>query len=219
MMSDLPEDEKDVVLSAEIMDRAERKAMKEQLRKEEEDKKAKLSDAEIEAALENTQLAKAEIAKRKRYIKIGLSIVFIALMIWAYNYLFGRYSAKMTFGICRTYLELNVQFPQDLRLSTVEDFGSYVRIWYSQLDAFGEFRMEQIQCHFKNREGGGTIVEKILINRREVDPDKIKSFNKIIPVIIQSPVDLTMPYPLADSLEDLQIDTDSFRFQLNLRPK
>ena len=148
--------------------------------------------------------------------KGGIAFTIIALFTWAGFYLFAPYKAGITYGICKTYLELNVQFPQDLRISTVDDLGSSVRIWYTQVDAFGEYRMESIHCHYRADEVTGAALDKITINRREVNPARVTEFNKILPVIINSPPDLTIPYPLPDSLENLQLETDRFRFQLNL---
>jgi len=211
-MSDT-EDNVDKVLgiSAEIMDRAERKALKQKEKAEAKTKKVEPTQQEIEAALANSKLAAVQKAKRKKMFKIGGAFLGIAFLYWAYSYLFAPYKAGMTFGICKTYLELNVSFPQELQISTVEDFGQYIRIWYTQLDAFGQYRMENIQCHFRADESTGAALEKILINRREVDPAKVESFNKIIPVILQSDIDLTIPYPLPDSLQNLKIETDLFR--------
>lgn len=218
-MSDTPEDDDKVTLSAEMMDREERKALKKKQREEEEANKVEPTQDEIEQALANSKLAEAQKAKRKKMFKLGGGAVGIGLIVWLVMYLFAPFKAGMTYGICKTYLELNLRFPQELRVSTVDDLGMSVRIWYTQIDAFGEYRMENIHCYFRADEVTGAAVEKILINRRQVDPAKVTEFNKVVPVILANPPDLTIPYPLPDSLENLQIDTDSFRFQLNLQGK
>lgn len=216
-MSDTPSDEDEgVVLSAEMIDREERKKQKAAAKAEAEAKKPKRTREEIEAALAKSKLAAAERKRKMRIFKNVGAAAAVAFICWAGFYLFKPYKAGMTFGICKTFLELNVQFPQDLRLSTVEDYGQYIRIWYTQLDAFGEYRMESIQCHFRADEVTGAAVEKILINRKELEPARITEFNKIIPTILAFPPDLTVPPPLPDSLQDLQVDPNAFRFQLNL---
>ena len=216
-MSDdtLPDDE-GVTLSVDIMDRAERKALKEKAKKEAAAKKVEPTQDEIEAALAKSKLAAAEKAKRKKMFKWGSILIGGGLFIWLVKFLFTPFTAGMTYGVCKTFLELNVRFPQELRISTVDDLGQSVRIWYTQVDAFGEYRMESIHCYFRSDEKMGAAVSKITINRREVDPEKIDRFNNILPVVLANPGDLTIPYPLPDSLGNLQINTDAFRFQLNL---
>lgn len=218
-MSDTPMDDDDgVTLSAEIMDREERKALKEKEKAEEEANKVERSQEEIEAALAQSKMVAAEKAKRKKIFKYGLIVAFIGLFSWGMYYLLAPFKAGMTFGICKTFLELEMQFPQNMRVSIVEDFGQYVRIWYTQVDAFGEYRMENIQCHFRSDEVTGAAVERVAINRREVDQARVDDFNRSIAVILQNPPDLTIPPPLPDSLSGLQINADRFRFQLNLLP-
>ena len=212
-------DEEKVVLSVEMMDREERKRLKKKQKEEEDAKKVKPTQDEIEAVLAESKLVAAEKAKKMRMFKMGGSIAGVALLGYLGYYLFKPFEAGMTYGLCRTFLELYVQFPQDLRISSVDDLGMSVRVWYTQVDAFGEYRMERMQCYFKPDDVTGAALEKVTVDRREVDPLLIDSFNKSIPVVLANPPDLTIPYPLPDSLENLQIDTDSFRFQLNLGDK
>ena len=207
-----PKDEDDgLPLSAEMTDRAERRALKAKARAEAAAQAAEPEQDEIAAALAGSRLAAARTARRRRLFKGAGALAGLALLGWIVHYLFMPYKGGMTFGICKTFLELNVRFPQDMRISTVDDFGDNVRIWYTQLDAFGEYRMENIQCHFRADEATGAAIDKITINRRAVDPQRVARFNKALPVILEFPPDLTIPYPLPDSLEDLQIETHLFR--------
>lgn len=221
MSDELSPDEESVVHGAEMIDREERKALKKAQKEAEKAKaKAKKQDQEpdeIEQALANSKLAEQQRLQRKRYFKYGMYVVGLTLVFWAYDFLFSPYTADMKYGICKVYLELNVQYPQDLRVSTVDDYGNYVRIWYTQLDAFGEYRMEQIQCNFVADQQYGMRIDKVAINRREVDPAKVTAFNRSIPVIRDFPPSLVVPPPLPDSLSGLQINTDAFRFQLNVK--
>ncbi|MEZ5815329.1 MAG: hypothetical protein R3E13_11525 [Alphaproteobacteria bacterium] len=215
-MSDTPKDDDNTedggaTLGAEIMDRAERIALKAKAKAKAASKKTEIAPDEVEIALANSKMAATQKLKRKKLFTRGGALAGLALFSWFAYGLFVPYKAGLTFGVCKVFLELHVQFPKDLRISTVDDFGDYVRIWYTQLDAFGEYRMESIQCNFRPDEVMGSAVERITINRREVDPERVELFNKILPVILQNPPDLTIPYPLPDSLKNLQIETDLFR--------
>ncbi|MEM7651029.1 MAG: hypothetical protein AAF204_02965 [Pseudomonadota bacterium] len=215
-MSDEANTDDEITLSAEMMDRAERKALKKKIKEEEAAKKAQRTPEEIEAALKRSKLAEAQKKKRKKQFKYGLLAALAAFLSWGVYYLFKPYQAGPIYGVCRTFLELQVQFPQDLRISTVEDMGMSARIWYTQLDAFGEYRMESIHCFFRQDDALGAALERVTINRRDVNSKVIEAFNPTIPIVLANPPDLTIPYPLPDSLQNLQINTDAFRFQLNL---
>ncbi|MBL4803763.1 MAG: hypothetical protein JKY71_02770 [Alphaproteobacteria bacterium] len=220
MSDELSPDEEAVVLGVEMVDREERKALRKAQKEAEKAAKAKKDSQEpdeIEQALANSRLAEQQRQQRKKYFKYGFYVLGLTFVIWAYDFLFAPYTSDMKYGICKVYLELDVQYPQDLRVSTVDDYGSYVRIWYTQLDAFGEYRMEQIQCNYVPDETLGMRLDKVAINRREVDPAKVEAFNRSIPVIRDYPPSLVVPPPLPDSLSGLQINTDAFRFQLNVR--
>ena len=216
MSDEVSDDDNGVTLSAEIMDREERKKLKAKKKAEEDAKKAPPTEEELKAAVAESKRLEAQKKKRKRTFNMIFGGGFAALIAYGVYYLFAPYQAGLTYGVCKTFLELNVRFPQDLRVSTVEDYGNYVRIWYTQLDSFGEYRMENIQCNFKEDPVTGAVLDTVSVNRREVDPAKVESFNISLAILLQNPPDLTIPYPLPDSLQSLQLNTDAFRFQLNL---
>jgi hypothetical protein len=153
--------------------------------------------------------------KRNRMFMLGGAVLFMGAMY----YLFKPFEGGITYGICKTFLELYVQNPRSLRLSTVDDFGDNVRIWFTQVDSFGEYRMEPIQCYFrystdadKKKYGEVSVVlDKVTVSRRELDPELVARFNPAIIGIIQNPPSLILPTALDDSLEDLQFDFGKFR--------
>ena len=208
----------------EMTDREQRRKKKKEARaKKLEALKSKNKEAdEIDKAMAGGKLGAKKKAQRKQQLKYAAIALFAVLVFWFGNYLFAPYQADLRYGICRIYLENSVRFPKYLRLSTVEDVYKNnvdiypVRIWYTQLDAFGEYRLENIQCEFKYDPELGTILDRILVNRREVSQKKVDRFNVVLPLIAANPPDLAYPAPLPDSLQDLQINTDSLRFQLNI---
>lgn len=213
-MTDTPETEKeDISIGFEIKDRAIRKAEKEKKRKEalEAQNKKTIDKVKIEGIL-----AQKEKAKKKNWFRLAGSGVGVALLFWLINFLFTPFKGDARFGVCKVFLENYVRYPTHLRVSSVEDFGNSLRIWYAQTDAFGAYRLESMQCFFKYDEQRGTIVEKITVNRLPVDQKRIDAFNVVLPVVLQNLPDLTFPTPLPDSLGDLQIDADMFRQRLNL---
>lgn len=218
-MSDAPQNDesKDPFLGAEMTDRAEKRERLKKARVEKE-------KDEVELALARGRLAEAKKAQRKKYIKFGAIAVGVGLLSWAGYFLFAPYEAGPPFGICKVYLENTVRYPQELRLSMVEDLRPInstdslggVRIWYTQIDAGGSYRMESIECYYRQDPELGAQVDRININRRPVEPEKIKKLNNILSVILKNMPDLTYPPAFSDSLSGLQINTDSIRMQLGI---
>lgn len=166
------------------------------------------AEQELESALKDSKLQQAAKHKRKNYFKLGGLALGGLFVIWVYNFLFALPIAGLGFGICKVYLEQNVRYPHTLQLSTVEQLNDFVRIWYTQVNAFGEYRMDHIKCTFESDPERGTQISDITFKsgffERSVDAAKIEAFNKMIPVIAANPGDLTYPRPLPDNLKDLK---------------
>lgn len=187
-----------------ILKRMKAKAAKADLRSQ--------AEKDVDDALAKSALVLKNKEERKFQMKIAAGVgVFLVLSYGVWWLFFSNYYGTRGFGICRTFLELNVQYPSLLRISTVELFDASVRIWYTQYDSYGDYRLEPIQCYFKIADDGAVSVERILMSRREVDPKKVEKFNVLVPMLLANPPDLTLPDPIPDSLADIQIQTDMFR--------
>ncbi len=170
-----------------------------------------LVEEQIDAALAQSGVQAKRKGIRKKRIKHAVIGGTVCLLGYGIHLGLKPFEGGMAYGICRVFLENYVRYPTLLRLSTVEEFDTSVRIWYTQVDSFGEYRMEPIQCYYKQDPERGTLVDKILINRREIDRKLVDDFNRALPAISAAPLDLVMPDPLPDSLQDLQFNTDMFR--------
>ena len=172
---------------------------------------------------EKPKLAKqnptSKVAAKKRKKRVGIfKKIGIAIMALIVGYgillLFKPYQGTMLYGICKVFLEQQAQFPHTLRLSVVQEFQQSARIWYSQVDAFGAYRLEPMECFYIPDEVTGAKLEYVTVGRRQLDPDIIERFNRSIPVILQNPPDLTLPTGFPDTLNDLKFDTGMFRKKL-----
>lgn len=170
------------------------------------------AEEEIDAGIKRS---KVKDHKKKRLItrlKIAGAVSTVLLLGYIfYLFFIAPFVGTMAYGICRVFLELNAQYPHTLRISTVEEFGVSVRIWFTQVDSFGQYRMEQMQCDFKADENLGFVLDKVTIDHREYDPAVIAKFNTSLPVVFEYPPDLNLPEPLPDSLESLQFEFEKFR--------
>ncbi|MGB4107533.1 MAG: hypothetical protein WBK55_07030 [Alphaproteobacteria bacterium] len=168
-------------------------------------------EEQIDADLARSSIENKRKSGRRFRFNLGIVGGVILLLAFGVHWLLKPYEGGLAFGICRVFLEGITRYPDHLRLSTVEEFDNSVRIWYTQVDSFGEYRMEPIQCYYKNDPELGTIIDKVTINRREIDPGLIDHFNRALPSVLVYPMDLTIPAPLPDSLQDLQFETQKFR--------
>lgn len=142
----------------------------------------------------------------------GIFILFVLFVLFASN---QRYEGTMVYGACKMFLELYVQYPQYLRMTEAEEFQTNetvsARIWFTQLDGFGQYRMEPIQCYFKEDPEKGYYLDRVTISRQDVDKQKVEAFNNILPALQAMQIDLTYPPPYASNVAGLKFDTDSFR--------
>lgn len=173
-------------------------------------------DKEIEETVSKSTTKKEADKRRKQQIKWGG--IAGAVLLLSFGIYLGMQPLKgsMAFGVCKTFIELNVRFPSTLRFSTVEELGTSVRVWYAVTDTFGSYRLELVQCYYKPDPSGQLpfLLDRIALNRRDLDSRKIDKFNIILPALFANPPDLTLPAPIPDSLQNMQIETDKFRMPI-----
>ena len=157
-------------------------------------------------------LAQKKLALRKKRQKQLMYLAVIALIGYGLWWMFKPFQSSIQYGICKTFIELNVPYPYTLYYSEVLDFSDgSVRIWFSHYDSFGDYRLMPVQCYFTPHETYGLGLSRIIIERREVDPAIVERFNNALPAILAYPPDLTYPTPLPNDPNQLQFDFDSYR--------
>lgn len=177
---------------------------------------------DVAEALEQSKLAEAQrIRKKKTIFRSSGLAVFALFSYWVYT-LFIPYQGVQPFGICRTFLELNVQYPDTLKLRETETFNSRIRIWFSHIDGYGQYKLQQIECMYKADDNLPYVLDSVLISNKlvnperrelfEVDIDKVRLFNKsVMPWIINYEMDLTLPWPVPNAISELQPQTHLYR--------
>lgn len=176
-----------------------------------EEKPPAPEDEEIETVVRKSRVQESKQKKKKSLmVRSGIAAVILLLGYFIYG-LFTPYKGGIHFGICKTFLERYVTFPSTLTLNSFEEFSDSIRIWHMHIDAFGQYRMEPIQCWFSQDQATGYLkLDRVTIKRREIEPEVIEQFNKSIPSIYANPPDLTLPYPLSDDLKNLHYEHNSF---------
>lgn len=110
----------------------------------------------------------------------------------------GPRKGSILYGICKTYLQQSVPYPETIVPTNVEQYPSATRIYYTSVDPFGQFKLEQIECVYAQDPNGNMLVQKILMNRQEVEADKVKAFSDTLPAVVAGKPDLTLPEPQPD---------------------
>lgn len=196
----------ELTIAEKILKRKQDPRLQEQLQAEQVEYEPR-ADKEIDDALKNSKFEKEKKEQKKKLFKLGGIGVGGIFLVWFASWLMAPFMGGPWLGACRTYLELNLQYPSTLELYSAQEFSNYITIWFTHTDGFGSYRMDSIKCVYEPDDYVGWKVKEIAINRTPVAAEKIEAFNKILPTVYNSGVDLTYPRPLFDALGNINIET------------
>ncbi len=146
---------------------------------------------------------------RKRAIRFGI-FAFFAYCVW---FLFKPFKASEIYGVCHTLVELTVPYPHTLYVSEVVPSQSKgLVMWYSHIDAFGEYRLEEIICNvgYVPSKDGVSPPKLTLFNlekrKQQTDPETIASLNNAMIYFQENPLIYNYPAALPDTIGALHFD-------------
>jgi len=183
-----------------------------QLKQSQKEKKKK-------PAIDKTNPAYIAKQKRKKMIYGGSALAVFVVLGFFVHWLGKPGQGSIYYGACKTFLELQVQFPDYLRLANViekqeKDF-LIVGIWHSRVDGFGQNNMERMDCYFAQNEDKRIILSKALINdRRPVAQEEIDRFSAVLPTVLSMEMNLDYPLDFPSRIADLKFDPNAFRTQI-----
>ena len=201
-------------IADKILKRKKDPELQRQLQSEQIDFEEKEKVDEIQDAVKKSKIEQIEAKNRKKKSRLAIAAIALPIVGYLGYLLFKPFEADMGYGFCRVFLEQNVQYPQYLVLSEIEQKRDFVRIWYVQTDSFGQDRLENIECYHGQDPELGYYISKIRINRRDIDPKKVERFNTSLSTIVAYPPDLTYPRRLHDALGNMDIQTYLFRKEI-----
>ena len=141
-----------------------------------------------------------QLKKRKRlYYYIGGGVAFLIFLIWLG---FQPTKGPIQYGICRTFLELELKFPQTIKMTYVEVFDKSLRMYYTYNDAFGSVKSEMLECDF--RPFSLMNIESVKKNRKPVAQEKVDYFNRMVPIVAGAKHNLIIPALPKDDLMSLR---------------
>lgn len=131
-----------------------------------------------------------KLKNQKLWIGIGASILLILIVAFACMPRKGT----IQYGICKIYIEKNIAiFPSTFyEILSYETYG-LAHIEYMNINLEGDKSYEIVECKFVQSPTRGLELTEVVHERDRRPDEEIKKFNKIIPIIIESPPDLTMP--------------------------
>lgn len=132
--------------------------------------------------------------KKLKQIGFGtLGIIVLIIMLCIYGC--QPKEGPQAYGLCSTFLELHTPYPHTLTYVDLEGSKTAIRIYYTSIDPFGQFRQETIECKFGADEKMGMKITEILRNRRPVDAELVKEFNMTLPAVMTGEPYLVVPGP------------------------
>lgn len=145
-----------------------------------------------------------KVVMRERLQIGGISLGALVVLVLIVMAVIHKDKGTIMFGVCKTFVELSITYPETLSVSEVEQYARAVRIFYSYTDAFGTHKSEFVECAFHNVPGKGAQLTTILLNRKDIDKETIDEFNQSISAIVEADPDLVLPRPFGDDLVTLK---------------
>ncbi len=146
---------------------------------------------DILLADEAHKMSPEEMKRLKKNLAVaGGILAFIVLFI---IYAIQPAKGTIAFGLCSTFLELNTPYPHTLSYTGVIETRTATRIYYRQIDPFGQFREEMMECTYGPDEKMGMRLVKVTRNRQPMDKALIEKFNLTLPLIGASDPYLVLP--------------------------
>jgi hypothetical protein len=97
---------------------------------------------------------------------VGVLLLVIVLVVYAMQPKEG----SMAYGICASFLELNIPYPHTVRHTDIEGSRTAVRIYFTHIDPFGEFKLQTIECKFGPDPNTGFRVTQIAFDPNRINP-------------------------------------------------
>jgi|TARA_R110002126_G_scaffold13118_1_gene55789 hypothetical protein len=138
-------------------------------------KSAKKTKADLAAHGVKVEKSKSN----KKFYLGGAGALLVGLvLVWGLQ----PTKASMNYGICKTYIELNVPYPHTLKFMDLIDRKLLVRMTYSYIDAYGQTIFFPITCKFDRDEQGRKYLDSVDVNRDKTHPledeERLAEFNK-----------------------------------------
>ncbi len=72
---------------------------------------------------------------------------------------------NLLYGICAGFLEQQIPFPKTLKHTSVEQYPKALRIYFTHIDAFGQYQFEMTECTFVQHPQNGVQLDRVFFNQ------------------------------------------------------
>lgn len=131
-------------------------------------------------------MALFEKKKRKKKkanwkLRFGIPFFLLAVLIW---YGTRPILGTQDFALCRTFVELQLKYPQTLKVLSSTKFQAEERVYYVYIGPYGERKIEMMSCKFGTDPASGRkILVEAKLNRKAMPEKSVRGFNQGLPYI------------------------------------
>lgn len=136
----------------------------------------------------------------KTGVWLAILVVVSAAGIW-YKVSQPAY-ATQRYGICKVFLEQYLRFPTTLTINQGGETRGSAVIRFSDVNPFGSQQVRTFECFFSQDAKGRTTLSRITMDRKAIAEEKIKFFQKEMPLLMVQELDNALPKDLPSNLLD-----------------
>lgn len=130
------------------------------------------------AALKENWPAIQKKATSTEGIKYGAGGFILIFIIFFFVQSCAPRKGTLLYGLCGSFLELNLQYPHTIKHVRVEQYRKAIRIYYNHVDSFGEYQREFIECSFVQDPEKGIQLETVFIDHIKPITNKERAIGK-----------------------------------------
>lgn len=128
-----------------------------------------------------------DFIKKNAFTKEGKIVIAAGVVVLIGGYFIAQSMApkkgNLIYGLCSTFLEQQMTFPDTLEHTYVEMYRRATRIYYQNVDAYGQHNFSYVECSFVQDPKAGVQLENVIfknpvkdITEKFYDAERRRSF-------------------------------------------
>lgn len=108
----------------------------------------------------------------------GAMIVVVLFIITIIVQSCAPQRGNILYAMCSDFLKLHIPYPTTIKETRVDFYRKAVRIYYTHIDAFGEYQLETVECSFFQDENLGVQLESVFYDSVKEVTNKVRTPGK-----------------------------------------